>query len=352
MTELTISEILRGLVPGRLQSVGLMQVIPLTCTDPDLFDQDLVSPMHNYDAQSSNVRVTSGTTGYGAMQFKNPTDKVLLVPCHVGYVTKHASQDHAMATSGLVAAKKEKIFENAMCIQQRQGGLIPLEQHKMLILPYSLRECALAKRSSNEFSRLWEDIDDFNKTLGIATRGGHLEYFMDAFKEELDQFVAEFEIVPGQTGAIILVNGSVVGVERAPSPKFWSEVWDALIRECYGSLAIEVSRKTGNRLPPPSTRTAIDLQQINTLDDLEKELQRADCDAEARVKTIVRDLLEDPFKTKNEGDLNRYNLMTLENGQFNGQVVRESQRVVYASLFTTKSWAKNAPWMKASKFAV
>ena len=88
----------------------------------------------------------------------------------------------------------------------------------------------------------------FNQEMGVPA-AGHLEFFLKQFRKELDEFVAEFECVPRQIGAIILVDDQVVGIERAPSHAYWQSVWPCLIRECYGSLAIRVAQLKGERAP-------------------------------------------------------------------------------------------------------
>lgn len=337
--ELDISEILRGMVPGRLQSVGCMQVLPLI-GDPNLFDEEIVSP------GDKEQKSTLMTRNYGEMTFKNATDKVLLVPCHVGYITKQRAQDHAMSRCGMVPKQKTKVFGDAMCIEQSQGGYIAEDQHRMMILPYTLREKALKKRSEKSFNKLWDDIAEFNRSMGVSARA-HLVDFLTHYEKQLDEFVAEFECVPQQTGAIILVGGHVVGFERAPNPRFWLDVWPALIRECYGSLAIKVAKEkklSKNRITLGSGYT--------TLEELEAGLTEAREKEEKATADIVRNLLDKPFSCKVEEGLLKYSIFTIENDQFSGQVVREGEKVCYASLFTKSKWAENAPWRESKKFAV
>ena len=215
---ITIRSVLRGMEPGRMQTVGRMQVIPLI-GDPALFDERFVAPI--------GARTSMGTSDYGKMVFKNDTDKVLLVPMHVGYVVKQNAQNHAMMDTGLVDKGRQKTFSNAACIQSSQGGYIQQGDHEdeMIILPYALREVSMTKRRGGEYSKIWDDITRFNAEMEVPqNRGGHLEVFLGHYAKQLDEFVAEFEIVPGMTGAIILVQGQAVGVERAPSPEFWRSI--------------------------------------------------------------------------------------------------------------------------------
>ena len=90
---ITIANILRGCEAGMMQSVGVMQVIPLLS---DMEDDRFVSP---------NQALVS-TRGYGSLVFENPTDVLMLIPCHTGYVVKQAAQDHAMAQAAFVASNK------------------------------------------------------------------------------------------------------------------------------------------------------------------------------------------------------------------------------------------------------
>lgn len=222
---ITIAEILRGAEAGRMQSVGYMQVIPLVS---DLQDLNFTSPKE----------AVVGTSTYGTMRFENPSDGILIVPTHAGYIVKQKAQNHAMAHTGIVKRKGQRAYDTAMCVQQSQGGYITKGAHKLSILPFSLREKALELKNEKQYGKLWNAISDFNKSLGVRG-GGHLEYFLNHFQKELDQFVAEFECVPKQVGAIILIDGDIVGIERAPNYAYWKAIWPALIRECYGSRAIE-----------------------------------------------------------------------------------------------------------------
>ena len=339
---MTINEILRGMEVRRMQSVGMMQVIPLTM-EKDLWDDRFASPKEG---------AVDTDSGYGNMNFRNPTDKTMLIPSHVGYVISKQGQDHAMSHAGMVKKRGSKLYNTACCIQASQDGAINSDVGgEMLILPYSLRERALAVRGiRDEYSKIWPDIQRFNSDMGVPDDGGHLTYFLQKFKTQLDEFVAEFECVPGQCGAIILVDGQVVGIERAPSPKFWRDIWTALIRECYGSLSIEVAQKRDGHVP--STRVPLRVRGVSSLDDIANALKKAREKEEDQTNKIVRKLLNDPFAETQEEKLSEFNLLTLKNDQFTGQVVRDGEKVCYASLFTTKDWAKNAPWRSASKFSI
>ncbi len=334
-----LADVLHGCTPGRIQSVGYMQVIPLVS---ELSDDRFVSPVEG--------QAEVFTTRYGTLGFRNPSQRLLIVPCHAGYVVKQAAQDHAMAHAGVVQSASERSFDTAMCIQQSQGGLIERGAYRMLILPYALRERALELRKATSFGKLWADITLFNQEMGVPAQG-HLVSFLKQFQKELDEFVAEFECVPRQIGAIILVDDQVVGVERAPSHAYWQNVWPCLIRECYGSLAIRVAQLKGDNAPPPRSRTPLP-DEIGSLDELESLVAEIAHQEDERTKATVRELLDRPLNLSQDESAAGLTIETVQPGQFAGQVVREGERVVYASLLTTKKWLADNKWNTSRPFSI
>ncbi len=97
-----VADVLHGCTPGRIQSVGYMQVIPLVS---DLSDNRFVSPV---EAEADVF-----TTSYGTLGFRNPSDCLLIVPCHAGYVVKQAAQDHAMAHAGVVRCGRRAVVRHS-----------------------------------------------------------------------------------------------------------------------------------------------------------------------------------------------------------------------------------------------
>ena len=323
-----ISDLLMGCVAGRMQSVGCMQVIPLVS---DITDDRFVSP--------AEAKVS--TEGYGSLVFKNTTPKTMIVPAQAAYIVKEAAQDHALPHAGIVKKSAKKTFTTAMCVQQTQGGYIREGDHTMVILPFMLREKAHEIRKDINYSRLWASIEQLNSAAGIRNGGGHLNIYFDTFAKELDQFVAEFEPVAKQVGAIILVGGEVVGIERAPNYKFWKSVWGALIRECYGSLALVYSK---NVKVKPATRSAIG--KVDSLAMLKAALKKVEGDERDKAKSLVNELLEIQLEAKRDFEEEGLTVDALANDRFVGQVVREGKAILYGTVIETAAWRKGSDWMK------
>lgn len=312
---LTIEQILRGTRTGARQSVGQMEVIPLIGED---------------DSSFAPPDFSASTRTYGAVHLRNNADGPSIVPPGAGWCVREAAQDHAVCGGALMAPKSSRTIDRACCIQESQGGLIPEQQGSMIILPATLRAPALASRRETEYSRLWSLIRSFKQTLGM-TGSGNLVDFLKAFKKQLDEFVAEFELVPHQVGAIVLVGGKVVGVERAPSVPFWEKLWEPLVRVCYGSLSLQVAR--GNPLPP-ATRHALAVQE-KTLEGLQEALREAAERDQETTRSLVGEtealqLQEGGRPDEKMGD---FSLWTVASKLLSGQVVGTGPGDVrYASL--------------------
>jgi len=344
--KMTIRDCLRGCTVGRMQTVGVMQMLPLLS---EVQDDRFVSPEQAAKFSTSN---------YGCMDFQNRDDsRPMIVPMNAAYVVDQAAQNHAMSHAGLVKAKAQRRFDTACCIQQSQGGLISRGEHNMMILPHVLREAALGVRQKKQYGKLWPSITKFNEMYGITGRSGHLELFLNLFKEELDTFVAQFETVPNQVGAIVLINGVVVGVERTSSTEYWESIWPALVRECYGSLAMYTAEHGSADLKPGRSLLKC---RARSVAGLKKALADARKKDEGDAKDIVRGLIDDEFSVTKEDSMSvtvkdgklTLNLDTVDHQQFLGQVVRDGDRVVYASCVAKSAWVRNSDWHQAPAFDV
>lgn len=334
----TLAEILKGTVPGRIQSSGYMQVIPLVS---DLVDERFVSP----------EKALVSTVAYGSMEFENPSEEqLLIIPLHAGYVVEQQAQDHALGEIGLLKPRKKRVFHNAMCVQATQGGLIQKNSYDLTILPYSLRESALGLRKKKEYNKLWEDISQFNKEMGLE-RQGNLEFFLKGFKREIAQFIAEFECLEKQVGAIVLIDDIVVGIERGPNYEYWSGVWPALIRESYGSLAIQVGKIKGENAPPPESRIPLK-EDIGSLEELSEALEEVCRKEDENTRNLVRELLDVPLRFKSEDKTAGLRIETILGGKFSGQVVRDGNAIVYASMVIKKKFRNAQTWGKAAPFDI
>ncbi len=264
----------------------------------------------------------SRVAGYGRVEIKNPSSSgVAIVPLHMGYIQDHA-QNHALCRSAFIAAGQTLMFEDACCVQQSQGGFLQEKEQWFFILPVQLRYEALTLRGQQQYSKLWGAISQLNQQVGLPTRG-HLEQIVSRQRAHLTQFQSRLELLPDQLGALFFLEDRLVGIEIAPNPAYFQEVWVALV--CFGyGIAAWYSPNLGEQQPFAAA----------TLPELHAALSQSRNDYYEQVKHwLVQTRLESPSVQEEE----RYRdmrLNTVIGEHFAGQFVAdEKKRLVYLSLF-------------------
>ena len=310
--KMKIEEILSGLEFGRRQTVGYMEIIPLLGEDITTF-------------APPSFRI--GTSDYGKVGVENlDKDRPTIVPQGTGWVVKQKAQDHAVPSARIIEPGTGVEIGNAMCIQQSQGGLISGDEHPMLIMPTSLRQKALVLRNDTEYNRLWNDIDALNRSMGVQTGSGNLVYLVQQFEKELNEFVAEFEIVPRQRGAVILIAGRLMGVELAPSHEFWCKIWEPLIRVSYGSMALLAARKHQGEMP--KDRAVLNVRG-RSVKALQSALERAEEQDEVRTREILAQVTSIEMEYSDQADQrsNGHRVTTVAHENITGQIVESGRGV-------------------------
>jgi hypothetical protein len=264
--------------------------------------------------------------GYGTVVLRNPgSDGVAIVPLHVGYV-QDGAQNHALCRSAFLAPGQEVRFEDACCVQESTGGYLTERDQWFFTLPLELRARALELRGQGTYSKLWPTIQSFNRSHGLRSRG-HLELMLAGNRAFLTQYRSRLELVPGQLGALFITSGRVVGLEVAPNPAYFADVWPALVCFTYGPTAMR-SRLTAAVAPAEP-------YEASTVDELV-----AAREAQAHADLVrVRGCVEaasrdwaDPDVTEEERYLD-LRLSTVVGAGVAGQIVSYGSRPVYASLF-------------------
>ena len=297
---------------GRPQQAGLMTVLPLFGPDAD----------GRFTPPLSGVKL-AGVQGYGNVELHNPSSEgVAIVPLHMGYIQDQA-QNHALCSSALLGAGQKRLFTDACCVQQAQGGYLESREQWFFVLPLALREEALQLRGVRNFGKLWPAISRLNQRLGLEARG-HLEQLVCRQRSTLTQYQSRFELLPGQTGALFFLGDRLAGVEVGPSAAYFQEVWTPLVCFCYGSAAMEREGEVEERPAPPFA--------AGNLTELRGQLAAS---REGRVRTIHEWLQRTPADTPERQEEENYlglRLHTLLGRDFVGQVAEEDGRLIYASL--------------------
>lgn len=307
---------------GDPQSVDEMTVIPL------------IGELRGNVAAPERLQFTR-TTDYGKMEFRNTDpDEPAIIPSNM-MVRGKSAQDHAMSGSGVVLAASDRLFENACCVEETQGGYLSGAQVVQTdILPAELRKALVdpRRRDNREYGKLWGSIKTWlRKFKAFSTvRRAHIRDFFDQkdYKQALEEFAAEFEPVVGQIGALILFNGVPVGLEIMPSAQHWEAYWKWLIRGCYGSQLINL--KESGKVP---TSTLI-LPEIPE-DASDEAVKQILIDFIQNIKMSIAPMLDkiqfsDEDEVDNIGNLRTQLLRTTDGG--GGDLITQDDEPVYLSL--------------------
>lgn len=312
-----LRELLRGFEARQPQSVANMTVIPLVGQDTEYTDVGTVADIY-LERDSAYDRLTMGT------QADQPT----IMPSGFTLITKEKAQDRAVANKTIIPGKKT-MEVNAFCVQSTQAGHMSKankEQQKVRMLPVTVRKAAYANRNGYNYSALWQSLGEYNTRLGVT--GNYLTNFFEKFQDQLDNFIAEFELVPHQRGAIILINNVVVGVEIAANPLAFSAQWESLIRDCYGSEAI-MKQKDFKAID----ESAI-MEDVDNLEDLAEVVDRLEAKEFDFAERTINDVLSQVERQADRQTVGALKVVDVETDDYVGQAVRKNGSIIDLTLLS------------------
>ncbi|TDB72166.1 hypothetical protein E1264_42015 [Actinomadura sp. KC216] len=310
---------------GTPQQAGALTMVPVS------------GPAHPGFAPPRTGLKLSRVAGYGRVELTNAADSgVAIVPLHIGYIQDRA-QNHALCRSAFLAPGQRLLFEDACCVQQSQGGYLAGRDQWFFVLPLELRARALDLRGVHGYGKLWDDIAALNARHGLARRG-HLEQILSRERPVLTRFQSRLELQPGQVGALFFVAGRFAGLEIAPDPAYFAEMWAALVCFAYGVTAHRAEPGPPGEPEPFDTDAPADPTGTAGPAGLRGALER---DRAARLAEIGRWLADAPAGPADLHEEDRYpaagrdlRLSTVTAPHLAGQIVTDGDRTVYASLFT------------------
>ena len=327
-----LRELLRGMEAVSLQTVGNMSIIALVGQETEYSDVGTVEDIYlNRDVS------------YDRLQMGTNAQHVTIVPGGYTLITKESAQDRAVRSKELVATGAARNVD-AFCVQSSQGGFMgghDSEKQKVRMLPATIRRSAYTHRNDRGYSSLWGDLSAYNASQGLS--GDFLKTFFDKYKQQLEEFVAEFELVPYQRGAIILINEEIIGVEIAANPLAFSAQWELLIRDCYGSEAI--ARQTEDQ---KVDETAI-FKDAETLDDLSNMLDKFEENEWDYVEKLVNSVLSQNETCTDRQTESGLKVVDLETEDYVGQAVRENGTIIDMTLLAREAAQKGFRFDRPSR---
>ncbi len=298
---------------GQPQCAGLLTMLPIF---GPAYPSEIVSPR-------DGLKLSRVVT-YGEIELSNTAESgIAIVPLHIGYI-QDAAQNHALCKAAFIGAGQTVGFKDACCVQERQGGYLKQQDQWFFILPVQLRAAALAMRGQNNYSKLWDHISQFNRNLNLPTRG-HLEQILTRQRAHLTQFQSRLELMPQQIGALFFFDEHFIGLEIAPNPDYFADIWMPLVCFSYGVTAWAADREQ----PAPEPFEADSLSALRNTLQHERQLR------EQKVLNWLNQIPHEPVKIEEEERYLDLRMNTVEGEHLAGQFIIDENRLVYASLFAT-----------------
>jgi hypothetical protein len=288
------TELLKGCRPVKdsdgniiVQSILNMQVVCLTTDAEFSLDSRFANPL---------TSLSAGNQSYGQISFTNKENKEVILPAQVAVMTKQSAQNHGMVKAGYVEPKAQTTYHDAGCVQGGQTGHFRGTQEFRMI-PVTMREMLFdAIGQTSGYGNIYPAIQKLGQDTQCNS-GNYLDVYFKKYDKKLEQFIAHFERPHNLIGIIVLIDGEIVAIDKFPSFTYAEQVWDLMIRDCYGALAIisELKNKTSTQ---KFTETYNDLKrshQANVIDLLEKALKHTKEKMTADVQEKIQELLDLTF---------------------------------------------------------
>lgn len=297
------TEMLKGCRPVKdsdgniiVQSIMNMQIVCLTTDKEFSLDTRFANPL---------TALKAGNRSYGEINFTNTENKEVILPTQMAVMTKQSAQNHSMIKAGYIPKNASTTFRDAGCVQGSQTGHFSGTQEFRMI-PVTIREMLFDSVGKHDgYSRIYPAIEK----LGGDTQsnaGTYLNKYFDKYDKKLEQFIAHFERPRDLIGVIVLVDGEIVAIDKFPSFTYAEQVWDVMIRDCYGALAIisELKEKssgqefteTYNDLKTRTSDNITKSYQSNVIDLLEKAMKKTKADMTRSVQEKIQEVLELTFE--------------------------------------------------------
>jgi len=324
------TELLKGCRPVKdsdgniiVQSIMNMEIVCLT-TDPEYsLDTRFANPL---------TSLTAGNRSYGEINFTNKENKEVILPTQMAVMTKQSAQNHTMIKAGYIPSKASTTYHDAGCVQGSQGGHFR-GSSEFRIIPVTIREMLFDSIGKQDgYSRIYPAIRKLGQDTSSNT-GEYLDKYFDKYDKKLEQFIAHFERPRNLIGIIVLIDGEIVAIDKFPSFTYAEQIWDVMIRDCYGALAI-VSELKVRSSGQDFTSTYNDLKrshQTNVIDLLEKALKKTKETMTANVQEKIQELLELTFDAipDTEGQSSSIRVpksyvLKSEGDEYIGQIISES----------------------------
>lgn len=349
-----LADLLKGCSPIKnehgqivVQTIHNMKLVCLT-TDDEYSINKFANPM----------KVLASNQSYGHLALRNTSDKDMIVPAQIAVITKQTAQDHGMVKASFVPKMSSKDYRDAGCVQGSQTGYIreSLTDSQIRFIPFGAREFIFEKAgATGGHSNIYAAIERMGVQTG-SNSGTYLHKYFDMYDKKLAEFIAHFERPKKCIGVIVLIDDEIVAVDKYPSFEYCEQVWDSLIRDCYGALAIAEERKNkkGDNIFTKTLKKTDQKANETTADYLLRVLGKAKAKITEDVVDKISDLLSVDFNGRLDENSDKYKSYILSHEGYVGQVITEQGfnhlvSIVKREMFNPEKLRNASELMKKAK---
>jgi hypothetical protein len=144
---------------------------------------------------------------------------------------------------------------------------------------------------------IYEAIQKLGRDTNSGT-GNYLNIYFEKFDKKLEQFIAHFERPKNLIGIIVLIDGEIVAIDKFPSFTYAEQVWDLMIKDCYGSLAIisELQKKSaGQEFTKTYTELKKTSREVDVVALIEQALKKTKKSMTDDVQEKIQEILDLTF---------------------------------------------------------
>jgi len=324
------TELLKGTRPIKdsegniiIQKIMNMSLVCLTTDDEYSLDDRFENPLSSLKASN---------TTYGEIKLNNQTSKDTITPAQIAVMTKEHAQNHGMVKAGYVSANSIIKFNDAGCVQGSQAGYININSaQEIRMMPVTMREMLFEKiGNTSGHGNIYPAI----RRLGQDTQsnaGEYLDKYFNKYDKKLNEFISHFELLDKTIGIIVLIDDEIVSIDKYPSFTYTRQVWNLLIRDCYGALAIieELNNSKSKNLFTETLSNTHRKSNESVLDKLERALNKTKKNMTKTVEEKIENLFDLALETQldnigNSSNINEPKSYLLKNEGYIGQLITEN----------------------------
>ncbi len=256
LVDTSVTTFLSSLVYGPMQQFERMAVIPLSSTPGGPAYLTLA------EAQGRQlITVSEVTEGGSVPELRVESRAKVPVLLLDGEELAGAKQNRVLNTS-ILLKKQSTTIVPVSCTEQGRWSYTSavfadsghlMSPHLRSAKSHSVSESlACDRRFDSDQGRVWNEIEKLHRRAGTDSPTRAMRDVHEAKRTTVDQYLAAFSVLPGQTGILVIIDGAVVGMDILSRPEAFAQIGPKLLRS-YALDAVVGAKANG---PKPTVAAA------------------------------------------------------------------------------------------------